>query len=113
MSALHVGVIGVGFGSTVHVPAFLSEGWEVPAIWGRSPDRTREVAERLGVPTQHEDWRELVARDDLDAIAITTPPAPHREMALAALAATRARNPRRVNAKGTGGGELRRAMTSS
>ncbi len=87
MSALRVGVIGVGFGATVHVPAFLSEGWEVPAIWGRSPERTREAAERLGVSAPHEDWRELVARDDLDAVAISTPPAPHREMALAALAA--------------------------
>jgi predicted dehydrogenase len=87
VSALRIGVIGVGFGATVHVPAFLSEGWEVPAIWGRSPDRTREAAERLGVVAPHEDWRELMARDDLDAIAITTPPAPHREMALAALAA--------------------------
>ncbi len=87
MNRLRIGVIGVGFGATVHVPAFLSEGWEVPVIWGRSANRTREVSERLGVPSPHEDWRELVARVDLDAVAITTPPTPHCEMALAALAA--------------------------
>lgn len=87
MTGLRVGVVGVGFGATVHVPAFLSEGWDVPAIWGRSPGRTLEAAQRLGIPAPHADWHDLVAREDLDAVAITTPPAPHREMALAALAA--------------------------
>jgi len=32
---LRVGIIGVGFGTVVHVPGFVSEGWGVPAIWGR------------------------------------------------------------------------------
>ena len=82
---LRIGVIGVGFGATVHVPGFLSEGWDVPVVWGRTASRAREAAERLGVPEVAEDWRDLVARDDLDAVAITTPPAAHLEMVTAAL----------------------------
>lgn len=84
---LRVGVIGVGFGATVHVPGFQSEGWDVRAVWGRTTSRAHEAAERLGVPEVIEDWRELVARDDLDAVAVTTPPAAHLEMVTAALEA--------------------------
>ena len=85
---LRVGVIGVGFGTVVHVPGFVSEGWEVPAIWGRRTDRAREKAAELGLavtPEVPEDWRELVHRDDINAVAITTPPGPHLEMAREAL----------------------------
>src|SRR5690606_19935960 len=70
-----------------HVPGFQSEGWHVATLWGRRPERAREAAERLGVPEVIEDWRELVARDDLDAVAITTPPGAHLEMVTAALEA--------------------------
>ncbi len=85
---LRVGIIGVGFGTVVHVPGFVSEGWGVPAIWGRRTERARERAAELGLavtPEVPEDWRELVHRDDIDAVAITTPPGPHLEMAREAL----------------------------
>jgi predicted dehydrogenase len=84
---LRVGVVGVGFGATVHVPGFQSEGWDVRAVWGRTASRAREAAERLGVPEVVEDWRALVTRDDLDAVAIATPPGTHLEMVTAALEA--------------------------
>ncbi len=84
---LRVGVIGVGFGATVHVPGFLSEGWDVPVVWGRRTEVAREKATALGVPEVAEDWHDIVARDDLDAVAVTTPPAAHYEMVMAALRA--------------------------
>lgn len=84
---LRIGVIGVGFGAAVHVPAFLSEGWDVPVVWGRRTAVAREKATALGVPEVAEDWHDLVARDDLDAIAVATPPAAHHEMVMAALRA--------------------------
>lgn len=84
---LRIGIIGVGFGAVVHVPGFQSEGWDVPVVWGRTTSRAQEAADRLGVPEVAEDWRDLVARDDLDAVAITTPPAAHLEMVTAALEA--------------------------
>ena len=84
---LRIGVIGVGFGATVHVPGFLSEGWEVPVLWGRRTEVAREKATALGVSDVAEDWREIVARDDLDAVAVTTPPAVHYQIVAAALRA--------------------------
>ncbi|MDA0352933.1 MAG: Gfo/Idh/MocA family oxidoreductase [Chloroflexi bacterium] len=84
---LRIGVIGVGFGARVHVPAFLAEGWEVPVVWGRRQAIAAGKAAELGIAGVAEDWQDLVARDDLDAVAVTTPPAAHREMVMAALRA--------------------------
>ncbi len=87
MAGKRVGVIGVGFGATVHVPAFQSEGWDVRAISSRREDRVQRAAAELGVADAMTDWRALVARDDLDAIAVSTPPAAHLEIVTAALEA--------------------------
>src|SRR3970040_1531692 len=82
-----VGVIGVGFGLQVHVPGFRSEGWEVVAIPSRNSDRAQKAAKDAGVPNAHSDPYELINRDDIDAVAIATPPAPHHELARAAFKA--------------------------
>ncbi|MFA7248136.1 MAG: Gfo/Idh/MocA family oxidoreductase [Dehalococcoidia bacterium] len=87
MAALRVGVVGLGFGATVHVPAFLSEGWEVPVVWSRRLERAQEQAVALGIAEATNDFAGLIARRDIDAVAIATPPAAHHEMVLAALAA--------------------------
>jgi len=84
---LRVGVIGVGFGATVHVPAFLSEGWDVASVWSRRTERAQEAAAQYGGADVAEDWRAIIARDDLDAVAIATPPGAHLEMVTAALEA--------------------------
>ncbi|MCH7907059.1 MAG: Gfo/Idh/MocA family oxidoreductase, partial [Chloroflexi bacterium] len=82
-----IGVLGVGFGSAVHIPGFRSEGWDVVALYSRNEERARAAAEVNGVPDFHTDAQELIGRDDLDAVAIATPPGPHHEFALAALRA--------------------------
>ena len=87
MSGLRVGVAGLGFGATVHVPAFLSEGWTVPVVWSRRLERAREQAAAFGIAEATDDFAALVARDDIDAVAIATPPMAHHDMVLAALAA--------------------------
>jgi predicted dehydrogenase len=87
MSALGVGIIGTGWGVRVQVPAFRAGGLEVRALAGSNAAKTHSIAESLGVPFATGDWRELVARDDVALVSITTPPALHREIVLAALAA--------------------------
>ncbi|MSQ30387.1 MAG: Gfo/Idh/MocA family oxidoreductase [Dehalococcoidia bacterium] len=87
MSGLRVGVVGLGFGATVHVPAFLSEGWTVPVVWSRRIDRAREQAAAFAIADATDDIAALIARDDIDAVAIATPPVAHYEMVMAALAA--------------------------
>lgn len=82
-----IGIIGVGFGAKVHVPAFRSEGWDVRAICSRNPDRAAAAAHEADIPGIHVDPFELIQRDDLDAVSIATPPSAHCELSLAALRA--------------------------
>ena len=84
-SKRRVGIIGVGFGAQVHVPGFRSEGWEVAAICSRSRDKVEKAAADAGIPGVHTDALELIRRDDIDAVAIITPPAAHHPLSLAAL----------------------------
>ncbi|WP_270888799.1 Gfo/Idh/MocA family protein [Pedococcus sp. 5OH_020] len=60
---------------------------EMRVICGRSPEGTREAASRLGWREWATDWREVIARDDVDLVDICTPGDSHAEIALAALAA--------------------------
>jgi len=80
-----IGILGVGFGSAVHIPGFRSEGWEIAAVYSRNEERARAAAGENDVADFYTDALELINRDDLDAIAIVTPPGPHLEFALAAL----------------------------
>ena len=80
-----VGLIGLGFGTQVYIPAFRSEGWEVAAICSRSRDKVATAADAAGVSDIHTNAMELIARDDLDAVAIATPPRAHHELSVAAL----------------------------
>jgi predicted dehydrogenase len=70
----------------VQAPTFRETGLSVVAIAGRNRERTRVVADDLGLRAI-DDWRDLVASPDIDLISIVTPPSEHREMALAALEA--------------------------
>ncbi|MCC6197389.1 MAG: Gfo/Idh/MocA family oxidoreductase [Burkholderiales bacterium] len=82
-----VGLIGLGFGAQVHLPAFQAEGWDVVAVCARNRDKARKVADAAGVTHVVTDARELIARGDIDAVAISTPPSTHHALAMAALAA--------------------------
>ena len=82
-----IGIIGVGFGAQVHVPAFRSEGWEVAAICSRSHEKAQKAADEAGIPNVYTDPMELIRRDDLAAVAIITPPGAHHPLSIAALQA--------------------------
>ena len=82
-----VGILGAG----PHVrqtllPGFRAAGWEVGALCSVDADLP-DLAARLGIPVATADYRALVERDDLDAVAIATPTSTHREILLAAVAA--------------------------
>lgn len=86
-SRRRIGIIGAGFGVQVYVPAFRSEGWDVAAICTRNAEKAAQAAAATGVGDVHTDALELIARDDIEAVAIATPPRAHRMLAVAALAA--------------------------
>jgi UDP-N-acetyl-2-amino-2-deoxyglucuronate dehydrogenase len=86
---LTFGLIGCGAISTQHVEAITAlPGARLGAVASASMERARAAGERWGVPWTT-DVDELLARDDLDAISITTPSGLHAGQALAALGAGR------------------------
>jgi len=83
---IRVAVIGTGFGTTVHVPAFQScADTEVVAIVSGREERAREAAAKFNIPHWFTDYRQVVTRSDVDLVSISTPPFEHHPMTLAAL----------------------------
>lgn len=85
---IRVGIIGVGWGSLVLVPAFRAvPEYEVAAICSRRPERVAEVGAKLDIADTSTDWEAFVQRDDLDVIAVCTPTDLHAEQSIAAMRA--------------------------
>jgi predicted dehydrogenase len=86
--SIRVGVIGVGFGAAVHVPAlqYLPET-EVVAVCARRPERAHLAAAQHGVKIALSDFRVLVRDAGIDAVVVATPPHLHHQMTLAAIEA--------------------------
>ncbi|MGW0478637.1 Gfo/Idh/MocA family protein [Nonomuraea sp. NPDC003214] len=90
-----VGMIGYAFMGRVHSQAWRSVAafFDVPAvprmrvIAGRSKEATEAAAEQLGWAEAVTDWREVIARADVDVVDICTPGDTHAEIAIAALRA--------------------------
>jgi len=92
---LRVAMIGTGFMGAAH-----SQGWrvaprffdldvspEMTLLVGREPAKTTAAAHKWGWQDVSTDWREAIARDDIDVIDIVTPGDSHAEIAIAALTA--------------------------
>lgn len=86
---VRIGFIGAGaICRDRHLPGLAKlENAQVVAVCNRSRESGQAVARDFGIPDVMEDWRELIARDDLDAVFIGTWPYTHREMAVAVLEA--------------------------
>jgi predicted dehydrogenase len=83
---IRIGIIGAGFARTTQIPGFQNcEGAKIVAISSAHREHAAEVAQQFEIEDVAEDWRDLIARDDLDLISIVTPVVTHCEMTLAAL----------------------------
>jgi predicted dehydrogenase len=83
---IRLGIVGCNYGRTVLLPAFrLDPRCEVVALAGTDQARTSKHASEANVPEAFGDWRRMVERDTIDAIAIATPPRLQPEIAIAAL----------------------------
>jgi len=95
MTQLRVAMIGHAFMGAAH-----SQAWRVAprffdlpvepimqVICGRDAERAAAAARRLGWEESSDDWRAVIARDDIDIVDICTPGDSHAEIAIAALAA--------------------------
>src|SRR5919198_2662382 len=80
-----VGVIGTGFGATVHVPAFkAAHDFEVVAIVSRRRENAERVAREHAIAWFGDDYRAMLREVDLDVVSIAFPGGTHHEIALAA-----------------------------
>jgi predicted dehydrogenase len=92
---LRVAMIGYAFMGAAHSLAWRTapRAFDLPldpqltVVCGRNASAAAEAARRLGWSESATDWREVVARDDIDLIDICTPGDTHAEIAIAALEA--------------------------
>lgn len=92
---LRVGMVGHAFMGAAHSQAWrtVNRVFDLPlkanmvAIAGRNTAKVTAAATRLGWAEAVTDWRELIAREDIDLIDICTPGDSHCEIAIAALQA--------------------------
>src|SRR5438067_11884353 len=82
---LRVGIVGTGFGSSVHVPAFkTAPDFEVVAIVSGHKDNAERVAREHGIGWWGDDYRAMLREvAELDVVSIATPGGLHHEMVLA------------------------------
>lgn len=84
-SPIKVGVVGSGFGATVHVPAFRAQGrFEVVAL--ASPNRAEAIARERNIPHAFATTEQMLDGVDLDVVAVASPPFDHVPSVLASLA---------------------------
>jgi predicted dehydrogenase len=85
---LRVAVVGAGYwGPNLARNFSASADWQLVAVCDLDGARAAALAARVGHVDVHTDLAELLARDDVDAIAVATPARTHHAVVLAALRA--------------------------
>ena len=94
-ATLGVGMVGYAFMGAAHSQAWRAAHrfFDLPmtprmaALCGRDAERLAAAATKLGWESTEQDWRTLLAREDIDLVDICTPGDTHAEIAVAALEA--------------------------
>jgi predicted dehydrogenase len=88
MSKIRIGIIGVGIIGKVHLDNYAKiEGAEVVAISDLNESLLQQVAEQYNIPDTYTDFREMLKRDDLDAVDVCLHNNLHAEVTIEALRA--------------------------
>jgi UDP-N-acetylglucosamine 3-dehydrogenase len=86
MEKVRVGIIGLGWFGEIHTEAYRNvRNAEVVALCERRPDRLAEVARKHGIKKTYQDYNDLLADPDIDALSICTHGPDHVEPMIAAL----------------------------
>lgn len=87
MQPVRIGIVGLGKNTrNRHVPGFRAiEGVELVSVCNRRRESTKLAADEFGIPKTFENWEQLVADNDIDAVMIGTWPYLHCPITLAAL----------------------------
>ncbi len=93
MKPLNIGLIGYGFMGRTHSNGYKRANDFFPeleyrpvlkAVCGRNAEKVQAFADQWQYESIETDWKELIKRDDIDAIDICTPNNSHAEIAIAA-----------------------------
>jgi predicted dehydrogenase len=88
MKKVRIGVIGCGVAATRDVlpnlvgPEFIKRGVELVAVCDTVESRVKATMKTFGAKEAYVDYREMLAKSDINAIAIFTPIGSHYHMAL-------------------------------
>ncbi|TWT81768.1 Glucose-6-phosphate 3-dehydrogenase [Planctomycetes bacterium CA13] len=92
MKPLNIGMVGYGFMGRTHsngycqAPHFFESEYKpvLKAVCARNKEKAEQFASVWGYDSVETDWREMLKRDDIDAVDICTPNNLHKEIAIAA-----------------------------
>lgn len=85
---VRIGIIGAGLFTTTHMNEFAKvPEARVVAFSRRNPEALKAIQDRYDVSLGFTDYRDLLARKDIDAVDVVTPTDSHHEIVLAALKA--------------------------
>jgi len=84
-----IGVVGIGWWATYnHIPVVQRSGVaEVAAIGDLDAERLRVAGDAFGIAARYTDTGDMLARERLDGLIVSTPHVAHREPAIAGLEA--------------------------
>ena len=75
MKKLKVGIIGLGFGVTAHLPAFKSNKYcEVTALCSKNLEKGEIFRKKNNIKHYFPNWRRMLNEIELDLVSIAVPP---------------------------------------
>jgi len=82
-----VGVVGCGkIATAVHMPSLRQiQGYDLVAASDLNPTRLEEVKQKFSVDETYDDYRHMLAKADIDAVFVCTPPEYHFQVVMDAL----------------------------
>jgi len=88
MERVKIAIIGLGWFGEIHCDAISGiPNLEIAALCTRNESRLAELSKKYGVKDTYTDYRDVLARDDIDAVSIVTMWDQHTDPTVAALAA--------------------------
>lgn len=89
MEKVRIGLIGAGFIGNIHAMSLKHHvhGGELVAVASKTPGNAAAFAAARGIPDAYEDYRQMLDRDDIDAVIVALPNYLHEEVVVNAAAA--------------------------
>jgi len=83
MEKVRVGIVGSKFAADFHCDSY-SRNDKAELVAVAAIDNLEEISGKWGIPHTHEDYNEMVTRDDIDLVSVCVPNFLHHDVVLAA-----------------------------